>query len=774
MRFAEVLINRPSKKLDRTFTYRIPETATDISAGWRVLVPFAGGWQEGIVLSVTTEAPSFTVKEIHSGVGREPWFSAEMMALAEMIASYYVCTRLTALRLFMFDSSPIRLQSGWQLTEVGRARYPRLSRLPQLASYWGQHLPDTQQRDEYLEAAAVPTMTLAFPTIVRFGAAPQVTQAMLGKRRRQRELYAFLTKYGTQTAVALSAAGFSSSLRREAEKNGLVVRTEEINAPHVPLVPPLPSLQLTVEQETALQAVQRAQEGEKSEVFLLHGVTGSGKTEVYIRAAESALARGKSVLILVPEIALTPQMTARFSAHFGDTVIYAHSGIAAGARYGNWWRIRHEQARVVVGARSALFLPHRHLGLIVVDEEYDSSYKQEESPRYHARRVAEELGRLHGATVVLGGATPAVTTYYRSEQGDIHRLELTHRIGHLPLPEIVVADMRSELETGNLSIVSRPLQETLQRVLEERKQAILLLNRRGYATYVLCRECGYIALCPRCEHPLTYHLYGRQLRCHHCECNYPVPQVCPECQSRYIKFLGIGTQKAEQLLTRMFPQARIIRLDRDTMGNQEKLSAMLHAFHDGQGDILLGTQLVAKGHDLPNVRAVGILSVDNLLNLPDYTAAERAFSLLTQAAGRAGRKDVQGEVVLQTYHPEHYAVRHARTHDYRGFYEEEIQYRQALRYPPFSELMRMTFFDTLYERALSQAEKYAARLLQMPAVKSGEVEIIGPYDEYVRKVRDRFYVSLLIKGSDLTGCKKYIRSHPDWTENGIIIDTEVV
>lgn len=774
MRFAEVVINRPSKKLDRTFTYEIPPALAQIDVGWRVIVPFAGGWEEGIVCDVTDRLPDYDVKEIHSGVGTEAWFTPEMMALAQMIARYYVCTRLTALRLFMMSSVPVRAKPGRRLTAEGRRLYPDLSALPQEVPYWEAHLPVSELTANEWETADVPTMTLPFPWERVFTACKGVTAEQLKNRRRQRELYEFLCHYGPQSAQILHGAGFSASLRRDAETNGLISSEEKIAIPHLPQAEPLPELPLTDEQAQAVHAITDAQAQEKDEIFLLHGVTGSGKTEVYIRAAQKAVQAGKSVLILVPEIALTPQMTARFSAHFGNRVVYAHSGVSLGDRYANWWRIRHGEADVVIGARSALFLPHRRLGLIVVDEEYDISYKQEDSPRYHARRLAETLGKLHHAPVVLGAATPAITTYHRSEQGEIRRLTLSHRIGHVPLPQIEVADMRSELETGNHSILSRPLQSVLAGVLHDKKQAILLLNRRGYATYILCRQCGYVADCPRCERPLTYHLNGQQLRCHHCECNYPVPRECPECHSRYIKFLGIGTQKAQTLLTRIFPQARIVRLDRDTMGNQEKLTAMLHAFHDGVGDILLGTQLVAKGHDLPNVRAVGILSVDNLLNLPDYTAAERTFSLLTQAAGRAGRKEVQGEVVLQTYHPEHYAVRHARTHDYRGFYDEEIQYRQALGYPPFTELMRMTFFDTVYERASDHAERCITRLEEIVAAENDEIELIGPYDEYMRKVRDRYFVSILIKGRDLTRLRDSIRNQPEWRDNGIIIDAEVI
>lgn len=773
MRFAEVIIHRPSKKLDRTFTYEIPTGLAQINVGWRVIVPFAGGWEEGTVCDVTDVEPPYEVKQIHSGVGSEAWFTPEMMALAEMIARYYVCTRLTALRLFMMSAVPIRMKFGRRLTTAGRARYPELSPFPQALSYWQAHLSSAPAEDEW-ETAGVPTVTLPFPRVRIFTAAGNVTDEQLKNRRRQRELYAFLRNHGPQSAEALHAAGFSAALRREAVTNGLLVAKETIEMPRLPEVKPLPELSLTDEQTTALKAINAAQAEEKNEIFLLHGVTGSGKTEVYIRAAQKAVQDGKSVLILVPEIALTPQMTARFSSHFGNRVVYAHSGVSVGDRYANWWRIRHGEVDVVIGARSALFLPHRRLGLIVVDEEYDTSYKQEDSPRYHARRLAEELGRLHHAPVVLGAATPSVTTYFRAAQGEIQRLTLSHRIGHVPLPQIEVADMRSELETGNHSILSRSLQAVLTKVLRNRKQAILLLNRRGYATYILCRKCGYVAQCPRCERPLTYHLNGHQLRCHHCECNYPVPRECPVCHSRYIKFLGMGTQKAGELLQRIFPHARIVRLDRDTMGSQEKLAAMLHAFHDGVGDILLGTQLVAKGHDLPNVHAVGILSVDNLLNLPDYTAAERTFSLLTQAAGRAGRKKVQGEVVLQTYHPEHYAIRHARMHDYRGFYDEEIQYRQALGYPPFAELMRMTFFDTVYEQAFNHAERCVERLQEIVAATGDEIELIGPYDEYMRKVRDRYFVSVLIKGRDLTDLKDRVRREPEWRDNGIIIDAEVI
>ncbi len=773
MRFAEVIINRPSKKLDRTFTYKIPDALDNITVGWRVIVPFAGGWEEGVVLSVTLDLPAYEVKEIHSGVGTEAWFTPQMLELAGMISSYYVCTRLTALRLFIPGSMQLKLKSGFQLTAAGKSVYPRLSPFPQMNIYWKQHISD-ENREQYLEEADVPSISLPFPFQTEFTASDQVTDAMLDRRHRQRELFLFLKKNGSQNADTLTRAGFSAALRKEACKNGLIFSQDVMPLTQEVAVKNFLSVQLTNEQREALCSISEAQDSSKNELFLLHGVTGSGKTEVYIRAAENAFQKGKSVLILVPEIALTPQMTARFSARFGNRVIYTHSGLSSSERHANWWRVRHQKAQIVVGARSALFLPYQDLGLIVVDEEYDSSYKQEDSPRYHARRVAEKLGALHDAPVVLGGATPAITTYYRTTQGKVCKLTLSHRIGNIPLPEIQIVDMRAELETGNYSILSRPLYTALGSVLREKKQAILLLNRRGYATYIFCRKCGYVSLCPSCERPLTYHLNGNQLRCHHCERNYPVPRQCPECHSKYIKFMGLGTQKAQQLLTQIFPQARIIRLDRDTMGRSQMLTNTLQAFHDGVGDILLGTQIVAKGHDLPGVQAVGILSVDHVLNLPDYTAAERAFILITQAAGRAGRKNLQGEVVLQTYHPNHYAVRHSRTHDYQGFYNEEIQYRRALRYPPFTELMRITFFNNSYEHALAQALRHVEKLEKIAGNIAKDVEIIGPYDEYIRKIRNQFYISVLVKGDDLSKFKENMRNQPEWAENGIIIDAEVI
>jgi replication restart DNA helicase PriA len=406
-----------------------------------------------------------------------------------------------------------------------------------------------------------------------------------------------------------------------------------------------------------------------------------------MRAIEAVLARGRSAIVLVPEIALTPQLAGTFHERFGSRVALLHSRLSAGERYDEWRRVERGEARVVVGARSAVFAPARNLGLVVVDEEHENSYKQEESPRYHAREVACERARVAGCVCVLGSATPSVESFYRARTGEYDYIALTTRVEMRPLPSVEVVDMREELARGNRSIFSRALARAIRERLARREQVILFLNRRGHSTFVLCRECGHALRCPECDVALTYHAEEGRMRCHYCDHEEAVPDTCPKCGSSYIKYFGAGTERIEREVMRVFPQARVVRMDLDTTRTKRAHENIVNMFRGGEYDILVGTQMVAKGHDFPRVTLVGVVSADTCLNLPDYKAGERTFQLLTQVAGRAGRGERPGQVIIQTYAPDHYAVQRARDHDYLGFYEEEIRARRDLLYPPFVHLV---------------------------------------------------------------------------------------
>jgi primosomal protein N' (replication factor Y) len=567
------------------------------------------------------------------------------------------------------------------------------------------------------------------------------------------------------------------STLRDLAGHGLVsLHSREYERPQ-PLGPETPP-RLTPDQERVWTEVKRGmQRGALGSagrapgpfVALLHGVTGSGKTEIYLRALEAALAAGKRALVLVPEISLTPQTVRRFEARFPGRVAVMHSQLSLGQRYAVWDRVRRGQADVLVGPRSALFAPISRLGLVVVDEAHDSSYKQAEPiplPAYHARDVALALGRITGAAVLLGSATPDLVTYYRARQNTYRLLELPQRIlsgptaGSAParrvappvsraLPPVRIVDLRQELRAGNRSIFSRALQEALTRTLSAGEQAILFLNRRGTATFVLCRDCGYVARCPRCDAPLTLHrLTGAEgLICHHCNHREPVPGRCPQCAGRRIRYFGLGTERVEETVQLLYPEARLLRWDRDTATGSDH-ERLLQRFIDHRADVLVGTQMIAKGLDLPRVTLVGVVSADTALYLPDYRAGERTFQLLTQVAGRAGRSYRGGQVIVQTYNPDHYAIQAAAHHDYAGFYRQEIAYRRQLGYPPFSRLVALRFSDRDPDRCRGAAERLGRwlaaeiRRLDLPA------DLVGPAPCFFSRVQGKYRWQIVVRAPD--------------------------
>ena len=594
-----------------------------------------------------------------------------------------------------------------------------------------------------------------------------------------------------------------STLRDLADHGLISLEEEEVwrdpleGREFVPDVPP----KLTPDQEAVWEAIrqqvmrQRVMSNEGQSlvtryplpVTLLHGVTGSGKTEIYLRALEAVLEQGKQAIVLVPEISLTPQTIRRFAARFPGRLAIIHSRLSLGERYDTWRRIRAGEVDVVIGPRSALFAPLSRLGLIIMDEEHEGSYKQEMTPRYHAREVAVKLAELTGAVVILGSATPDVVSYYRAQRGEYQLLRLPKRImGHrrrieeqraryrvsgiryqalgegyeetlyTDLPPVRIVDMREELKAGNREIFSRALQVAMRETLDLSQQVILFLNRRGAATFVMCRDCGHVLRCRRCEVPLTYHLYPRgtrasepQLVCHHCNRHEPVPQFCPHCGSKRIKFFGIGTQKVEAIVQRLFPQARTLRWDRDTTGGKWSHEAFLQSFIEHQADVLIGTQMIAKGLDLPLVTLVGVVAADTALHLPDFWASERTFQLLTQVAGRAGRSILGGQVIVQTYTPEHYAIQTSSRHDYNGFYERELAFRRDHGYPPFARLAKLVYVHSNQKRCQEETERLH-RILDSRIARLGlaGVDLIGPAPCFFGRLRGKYRWQIVVRASD--------------------------
>ncbi|MGH7246464.1 MAG: replication restart helicase PriA, partial [Pseudomonadota bacterium] len=501
---------------------------------------------------------------------------------------------------------------------------------------------------------------------------------------------------------------------------------------------------LNAHQQRAYAQIQAAIEAREFRPFLLQGVTGSGKTEVYLRAIETALALGRSALLLVPEIALTPAVAGQFFHRFGDRVAILHSAFHDAERAEQWRRIRSGEAGVVVATRSGVFAPAQNLGLIVVDEEHDNSYKQQETPRYHGRDVAIVRAQSAGACVVLGSATPSLESRYNVERGKYTLLELPERIEKRPMPEVELIDMRAEfLETRKQATFSRVLVGAIQARLKAGEQTMLLLNRRGFSNFVTCRACGERLQCVNCSVTLTYHRRDRRMLCHYCNYAEKVPAQCPKCQSQYLQFVGTGSERVEEELHRDFSTARIARMDRDTVSGKRHFESILGEFRAGHFDILVGTQMIAKGHDIPNVTLVGVVSADVGLGMPDFRAAERTFQLLTQAAGRAGRGDLPGIVLIQTVNPEHYAIRCAAAQDYRMFYEKELQFRRLLRYPPFSALANVLVRDDHQEEALRRSTELGILLDPAP----DGLKILGPAEAPVPRLKSEYRYQLLIKAA---------------------------
>ncbi len=532
---------------------------------------------------------------------------------------------------------------------------------------------------------------------------------------------------------------------------------------------------LTAEQKNALRRITKAI-GEGSQgVFLLYGITGSGKTEIYLQAIEKAIARHQSSIVLVPEISLTPQMIEWFTLRFGGRVATLHSRLTPAERFKEWTRIYNGKADIVIGARSAVFAPVNRLGLIIVDEEQETSYKQEDTPRYNARDVALTRAGICGAVAILGGATPSLESFYQASCGRYELIHLKKRVKKRTLPQVQIVDMREEARAQRRKVViSKPLEIAISETLKKRQQVILFLNRRGFATFAQCKKCGDILRCKRCSIPLVFHSQRKRLICHYCNYQISPPDVCPSCKSSYINYLGLGTQKLESEAYRLFPQARIERMDSDTTRKRTSHTDILYRFKKGDTDILIGTQMIAKGLDFPQVTLVGIASGDTALGLPDFRAGERTFSLLTQVAGRAGRGETKGRVIIQSFTPEHFTIRCAKKHDYEGFYKQEIKFREELRFPPFCHLINIRFKASKEDAVKAVSLNLRNALLKEDREKT--LEIIGPAPLLIAKLKGMFRWSVTIKTDDvimaqgiITRALKRIRRLPG---RGLIIDTD--
>nr|WP_236838717.1 primosomal protein N' [Caldalkalibacillus salinus] len=726
---AEVLVNVAAQDVDRTFDYLIPPALSDqLQKGARVVVPFGPRKVQGYVLNIKDvhEEPQHRLKSVEQVLDEKPPLTEELIELGHWMKREYTCLLVSAMEAMIpavlkaKTKRKVTYQNGKRQTtyEVADKVTQRVQTFVKLCvpeQEVGHHL-------EKLHAKAVKQRKVL---------------TTLAERQQAWLLSDLLAACDTtlSTVKALEEKGLVQRVKKEK-------RRDPYAAHHFERSSPLP---LTEEQQQALQQITAQVDRQESRTFLVHGVTGSGKTELYLQSIAYILEQGKEAIVLVPEISLTPQMVERFKGRFGEQVAVLHSRLSSGERYDEWRRIRDGQVKVAIGARSALFAPFQNLGLIIIDEEHESSYKQEESPKYHARDVAIFRAQYHQVPVVLGSATPTLESFARAQKGVYQLISLHQRIQGSQLPEVEVVDMRQELKAGNRTMFSRPLYEKINACLERREQMVLFLNRRGYNTFVMCRDCGYVAECPHCDISLTFHKRDGAHRCHYCGYEERQLSVCPQCESEHIRFFGTGTQKVEEELYKHFPGIRVIRMDVDTTQKKGAHEQHLQAFREQKADCLLGTQMIAKGLDFERVTLVGVIAADALLHLPDFRAAEKTFQLLTQVSGRAGRHELPGKVVVQSYTPDHYSIETASKHDYNTFYQLEMKNRRQRGYPPYYFLTLITFSHPDLPYLVKVCEQSVQWVKQQV---SPNTIVLGPVASPIPRIKDRYRYQCMIKYRD--------------------------
>ena len=835
--------------VDQVFTYSVPsQMDAVIQLGTRVLAPFRGTQQEGVVverLDETDLAPGI-IKDISSCLDETPTFSTDLLALTKWMAEYYVCS--WGISLFCAVPAAVRTQKEQKVRLLSGAPAPRgkvqkelvalleaedeLS-LNQLARRLGVSYQNLRPKITALQEKGIvsldvthkPKANTQLTSVATLALPPADIEAEIGQLRGEgdssedssrRRRYVAAAKHADilqllldegaplATADLTKRVSASISLLRTLERRGFlhITRAQAVRNPLSlePIAATQP-LHLNPAQSIALAEIQnrlvphtmdtsaeaRHHDGtlqptsesspaaERPPTFLLHGVTGSGKTEVYMQAMTEILGKGKSVIILVPEISLTPQAASRFVGRFGERVALLHSRLSDGERYDQWHRIQKGEANIVIGPRSAVFAPVKELGMLIIDEEHSDSYKSDTVPRYHARDVAQKRGELANCPVLLGSATPSLESFHRAKNGSYRLLSLPNRVLDRKMPDVHIVDMRTELKKGNRTIFSDVLRRSIEERLERREQIILFLNRRGHSTYVFCRTCGYVERCENCAISLTFHFETKRLVCHHCGDKRPTHPTCPQCSSPAIRYFGLGTETVEQEVRKAFPQARVKRFDADSTARKNAHQQILETFEQQKIDVLIGTQMVSKGLDFPNVTLVGVITADTSLNLPDFRASEQTFSLLTQVAGRSGRAELEGKVVIQTYMPDHYCISAAQNHDYLGFYAQEVEARGTLRYPPFSHvgtlLLRGRDEKQVEEAAHAVQDQLQLWLTDQASaaqidekeddVGEAEVEILGPAPAPLSKIEGKFRWHFLLRSNSVERISQLLKHLTD-------------
>ncbi|MGE6487935.1 primosomal protein N' [Paenisporosarcina sp. NPDC076898] len=797
--YAEVIVDVAAYPIDRPFDYLVPEPYLElIENGSRVKVPFGNRQVLGFVtaLKSETDVPTDKQKPIGELLDIEPVLTQEMLEMTKWLKRHTLCYEIDALQVM--------------LPSALRAKYEKILRivdhnvqLPQSVQAMFQQRDHVELKvDESKELLAlikklVKEDILSLETSIKQKTAVKkvrmihiesdlerlkmVYDSITNQAKKQKDVVKWMMDHPGERIVSADLLKQLSTtnavLQAVIEKGAATLQMEEIyRDPYADrTIDTSTKLALTNEQHLALSEIIHSYDKQEAKTFLLHGITGSGKTEVYLQAIERALIDDKEAIVLVPEISLTPQMTNRFKERFGSLVAVLHSGLSTGEKYDEWRKIKRGEVKVVVGARSAIFAPFQNVGIIILDEEHEGTYKQDDSPRYHARDVAIWRSEYHNCPVILGSATPSLESYARAKKGNYSLLTLANRPKEQALPEVSVVDMREQLKNGNRSMFSLELAEAINVRLDKQEQMVLFLNRRGHSSFVLCRDCGTVVECPNCDISMTYHRHQEKIKCHYCGEESQVPHTCPECSSEHIRFFGTGTQKVEEEIARLFPAARVLRMDVDTTRKKGSHEHILKLFGEGKADILLGTQMIAKGLDFPNITLVGVLSADTTLHLADFRAAEKTFQLLTQVSGRAGRHDKEGEVIVQTYTPEHYAIQFAQHHDFVPFYNQEMMNRKQFLYPPFTYVV---LIQITHEDVLMTAEYAHKAANWLRDNLTDQSEIIGPTASSISRLQNRYRYQCLIKYKKEPTLPEILQQltriyRTDWIKKGILMSIDL-
>ncbi len=788
VRFAEIALPLP---VDQVFSYSIPDNLLDAALpGRRVSVAFTNRRMTGLITALSDTCPVERYRPLLDVLDHEPVLDATLLELTGWIGRYYLCPWGEAIKAalpagllseseqIVSRDGPCPPESMDRLRRTAPRQAELLAQVPEQGAVTLSSLRRrTRIRQPFAALRGLEAKGLVSITIGESGGAPgiryetwvelipskeeaaRIVSRLIPRATRQASCINLLARHdGRLTTEQLRHLGkIERDVVRRLEKKGLVSlnEVESIRDPYRDAELPDPAeVDPTSEQAEALREIHGAIGDGAFKSLLLYGVTGSGKTHVYVKSIEKTLEAGKSAIVLVPELALTPQAVRQFRAHFGDLVTVLHSGLSPGERYDSWRRTRAGDYRIVVGARSAVFAPLSNLGLIVIDEEHEPSYKQfDDPPLYHARDVAIVRARMVNAVTVMGSATPSLETYANTRSGKFACCRLTRRVDQRPLPGVRIVDMREERRLGRLSVFSSPLASRIKDRLDRKEQIILFLNRRGFSPFVQCYDCGHSVSCPHCSVTMTYHADSLFMRCHYCDHRDQAPEVCPKCRSGSIGYRGVGTQRVEEELKDRYPEARIVRMDMDTTSRKGAHQDIFHRVLNHEADILLGTQMVAKGFDFPNVTLVGVISADTSLNLPDFRASERTFQLLTQVAGRTGRGKLGGEVIVQTYSQGHHSVTSAQTHDYESFFAREIADRKALSYPPFGRMVGMLFQGEQDDYVMREARRFAELMRKQP----GALNILGPAPPVIARVRNQYRWQIVARSSHSARLRDAVR-----------------